>query len=242
MKKKAIEVKDWIKNRDESAKSRLKTSSAVQRKPFKPMNEGQEDYLEAIKSSIITFCIGPAGSGKTYIPCAYAAELLLADKIKQIVITRPTIGCGKTLGFLPGDLRGKFDPFLGPIFQSFADFMSKAEIEKFIAEERIVIIPIEYMRGLTLKNCVIIVDEANNCSTTDLKMILTRIGDNAKMIISGDINQSDLTPGRIPPLLRVMDKLEGNNAISHIELLPEDVVRHPLIAWIENALYEPLQN
>lgn len=233
--KKVKEINTWEELRDKSVQERFVEQQ------IKPKTKNQALYIKNIETSTVSFCIGPPGSGKTFLPCALAIKALKKGDIQQIIITRPAVECGRGLGFLPGGLKEKFDPYLGPIYQAFAHFLSKADIEKYIKEEKILIVPLSLMRGLTFKNAYVILDEANNCSYIELKMFLTRLGENSKLIISGDIRQSDLTPNRYPPLLNIMKKLKGHKDISHTQLTSSDVVRHPLITWIEDQLYEEFE-
>lgn len=233
--KKVKEVNSWEDLRNKSVQERFVEQQ------IKPKTKNQALYMKNIETSTISFCIGPPGSGKTFLPCALAIKALKKGEVQQIIITRPAVECGRVFGFLPGGMREKFDPYLGPIYQAFAHFLSKQEIEKLIAEEKILIIPLAFMRGLTFKNSYVILDEANNCSYIELKMVLTRLGENSKLVISGDIRQSDLTPNRNPPLVQVMRKLKGHKDISHTQLTNSDVVRHPLITWIEDQLYEEFE-
>lgn len=235
-KRKEIEIKDWVKERDKSTEERFKKNI-----DFKPLNDGQRFYVEAIKKSIITFGIGPSGVGKTYIACAIAAKMFLAGEIDRIVLSRPLVQCDEELGILPGSISEKVNPYLAPVLDCLSDFFNKYELEKLIFEEKIIICPLALMRGRTWKRSFIILDEANNATRNQLRMLLTRIGEGSKMVISGDVTQSDLMPGKEPPLLDIIRLLKGHKDIARIQLLAEDIVRHPLIQWIEDQLYEPLK-
>ncbi len=200
-------------------------------------------YLEAIDKSTITFCLGPAGTGKTWMSCGRAIEMLQAGQVDRVVVTRPMVSCGEDLGFLPGDISGKIGPFVQPAFDAFGDFLSKEELEKFITKKAIHVVPLAVMRGLTFKNAVVILDEAQNATFPQLRMLLTRFGASSKVIINGDPTQSDLNSSECP-LMRVIHRLQANaelpdKPISIIRMGREDTMRHELIQWLDEVLAVP---
>ena len=192
----------------------------------------QKRYLEALEPANIIFVTGPAGTGKTYLAVAYAVSCLKKNIIKKIIITRPAVEAGEKLGFLPGDLKEKVDPYLIPIYDALYEFMGKETIDKFIEKGVIEIAPLAYMRGRTLEDAYVILDEAQNTTDNQMKMFLTRLGFRSKMIITGDISQIDLPRNTTSGLIRALDILEGVKGISFIHLSAMDVVRHPVVQRI----------
>lgn len=200
-----------------------------------PKSEGQAKLMQAIDASNLILALGPAGTGKTYIAIAKAVEALRAGQIGRIVLCRPAVDAGENIGFLPGDMEEKLAPFLRPLYDALQDRMSAKQVKQMIAEGQIEIASVGFMRGRTLNNCFVVVDEAQNCTYTQLKMILTRLGWNSKMIVTGDPAQSDLLP-EMSGLATVADKLTAVEGVPVVKLGQKDVVRHPLVAKMLDVL------
>ena len=192
----------------------------------------QKVYLEMLKKSNIIFAIGSAGTGKTYLGVAYAISQLKKGTIKKIIITRPVVEAGEKLGFLPGDLKEKVDPYLIPIFDALEEFIGKESLTKLMEKGNIEIAPLAYMRGRTLDNAIIILDEAQNTTKAQMKMFLTRLGFNSKMIITGDITQIDLPNHQGSGLIEATSILKKIKGIDIVEFIQDDVMRHPLVSKI----------
>jgi len=195
---------------------------------------GQHRYVEAIRRNDIVFSIGPAGTGKTYLAVAVAIDHLKTEKVKRIILTRPAVEAGEELGFLPGDIQAKVSPYLRPLYDAIFDMIPAAEFEKLIEHGRIEMAPLAFMRGRTLNNSFVILDEAQNTTSIQMKMFLTRLGFNSKAVITGDVTQVDLE-GQASGLITVQDVLTAIDGIDFIYLDKEDVVRHPLVARIIDA-------
>ena len=201
----------------------------------------QREYLRNILSHDITFGIGPAGTGKTYLAVACAVDALERDTIKKIVLTRPAVEAGERLGFLPGDLAQKVDPYLRPLYDALYEMMGFEHVAKLIERHVIEVCPLAYMRGRTLNNAFVILDESQNTTPEQMKMFLTRIGFGSKAVITGDITQVDLPRGTASGLAQVVKFLEGVEGIGFTWFSPRDVVRHPLVQRIVEA-YEAWEN
>jgi phosphate starvation-inducible PhoH-like protein len=206
----------------------------------KPKTDGQKRYIEAILQHDLTFCTGPAGTGKTYLAVAAAASMLKHARIKRIVLARPAVEAGERLGFLPGDMQAKVNPYLRPLFDSPHDMMEFEQVKRFMINDVIEVIPLAFMRGRTLNDSVIILDEAQNTTASQMLMFLTRLGHNSKMIITGDTSQVDLPRDTSSGMIDAMQKLKGINGIALVELERADIVRHRLVQNIVNA-YEKQQ-
>ena len=204
-------------------------------KPVKPKTLGQKDYVDAIRENMITFGIGPAGTGKTYLGMAMAITAFRQQEVQRIILTRPAIEAGEKLGFLPGDLQSKVDPYLRPLYDALFDMLGAENFQKHQERGDIEVAPLAYMRGRTLDNAYIILDEAQNTTPAQMKMFLTRIGFGSKVIITGDLTQKDLEEGKKSGLEDAMRVLRGVEGISFVELTSADVVRHPLVQRIVNA-------
>lgn len=213
-------------------------------KPIKPKTLGQKKYIDEIKRKMITFGIGPAGTGKTYLAMAEAINAFKSDEVSRIILTRPAIEAGENLGFLPGDLQSKVDPYLRPLYDALYQIMGAesylANVEKGLIE----VAPLAYMRGRTLDNAFIILDEAQNTTPAQMKMFLTRIGFGSKVVITGDLTQKDLPHGNVSGLEVATRVLSGIDEIAFVTLTSQDVVRHPLVQKIVMAYdkYENKQN
>ncbi|MCR4956290.1 MAG: PhoH family protein [Lachnospiraceae bacterium] len=204
-------------------------------KPVKPKTLGQKDYVNAIRKNMIVFGMGPAGTGKTYLAMAMAITAFKNEEVNKIILTRPAIEAGEKLGFLPGDLQSKVDPYLRPLYDALYQIMGAESFLKNMEKGLIEVAPLAYMRGRTLDNAFIILDEAQNTTPAQMKMFLTRIGFGSKAVITGDATQKDLSPGTVSGLdvaLKVLKSVEG---IGICTLTSDDVVRHPLVQKIVNA-------
>ncbi|MPZ52028.1 MAG: AAA family ATPase [Acidimicrobiia bacterium] len=204
-------------------------------KLVRPKTKGQHTYLAAIKENTLTFGIGPAGTGKTYLAMAAAVEALLSGSVRRIVLTRPAVEAGERLGFLPGDLTAKVDPYLRPLYDALWDMLGPEETTKLSDRGMIEIAPLAYMRGRTLNDAFVILDEAQNTTPEQMKMFLTRLGFNSKMVITGDVTQTDLPDGRSSGLVIVESILSGIDGVSFVRLGARDVVRHRIVASIVDA-------
>lgn len=202
---------------------------------IRPKTHGQQVYMSAIRENTLTFGIGPAGTGKTYLAMAAAVDALVNGSVRRIILTRPAVEAGERLGFLPGDLTAKVDPYLRPLYDALWDMLGPEETASLIEKGTIEIAPLAYMRGRTLNDACVILDEAQNTTPEQMKMFLTRLGFNSKMIITGDVTQTDL-PGDRRSGLRVVQKiLKDIPGVSFIELSSRDVVRHRIVASIVEA-------
>ena len=205
------------------------------KKVLAPKTLTQRRYLDAIEHHDLTFGIGPAGTGKTYLAVAMAVAALLAKRVSRIVLTRPAVEAGERLGFLPGTLQDKIDPYLRPLYDALYDMIEAEKVEKLLERNTIEVAPLAFMRGRTLSDAFIIIDEAQNTSSEQMKMILTRQGFNSRMVVTGDITQIDLPAGRRSGLIEVMDVLRGVEGISFVQFEERDVVRHSLVQRIVRA-------
>jgi phosphate starvation-inducible PhoH-like protein len=202
---------------------------------IRPKTDGQKRYVEAMMAHDLTFCIGPAGTGKTYLAVAAAASLLKRGMAKRIVLARPAVEAGERLGFLPGDMQAKVNPYLRPLFDALHDMMDFEQVKRFMVNDVIEVIPLAFMRGRTLNDSVIILDEAQNTTPSQMLMFLTRLGHNSKMIVTGDTTQIDLPEDVDSGLIDAMKKLRGVKGIGTVELERGDIVRHRLVQNIVNA-------
>ncbi|MBI9021490.1 MAG: PhoH family protein [Verrucomicrobia bacterium] len=200
-----------------------------------PRTAGQQIYLDAIRNNAVTFGLGPAGTGKTYLAMACAISALLNDEVSRIILTRPAIEAGEALGFLPGDLQQKIDPYLRPLYDALHDMLPAGEIEKLMERGVIEVAPLAYMRGRTLNHAFIILDEAQNTTTKQMLMLLTRLGFDAKAVITGDPTQIDLPDRKNSGLLEAEIALQKIADLAFVELTDDDVIRHPLVQKIIRA-------
>lgn len=210
-------------------------------KPIQPKTLGQKRYLELIKSNDITFGIGPAGTGKTYLAVAMAVKAFKRDEVSKIVLTRPAVEAGESLGFLPGDLKEKVDPYLIPLYDALFDMFGPEKFAKYLERGFIEVAPLAFMRGRTLDNAFIILDEAQNTTPEQMKMFLTRLGFGSKAVITGDLTQTDLPNKKQSGLLQATKILKDVEGIGSITLNDKDVVRHELVQRIIRA-YEKFDN
>ena len=204
-------------------------------KPVKCRTFGQKRYMEAIDKNTVVFAIGPAGTGKTYLAMAKAVVALKNKVVSRIILTRPAVEAGEKLGFLPGDLQSKVDPYLRPLYDALYEFMGPDAYHKMVENGTIEVAPLAYMRGRTLSDSFIILDEAQNCSMEQLKMFLTRFGEGSKVVVTGDVTQIDLPEERKSGLKRISEILSSVEDIAVVELSNKDVVRHKLVKDIVKA-------
>src|SRR5438067_3409322 len=205
------------------------------KKVLAPKTVMQRRYLEAIERNDLVFGIGPAGTGKTYLAVAMAIQALVAKRVSRIILTRPAVEAGERLGFLPGTLQEKVDPYLRPLYDALFDMLESDKVEKLLERNTIEVAPIAFMRGRTLNDSFIILDEAQNSTPEQMKMVLTRQGFNSKMVVNGDITQIDLPSGKRSGLLDAVDVLKGVEGISFVHFDERDVVRHCLVQRIVKA-------
>lgn len=210
-------------------------------KPIKAKTMGQKTYVDSIRENTIVFSIGPAGTGKTYLAVALAVDALRKKQVNKIILTRPAVEAGEKLGFLPGDLQNKVDPYLRPLYDAMGDMLGGEGYQKYLEKGAIEIAPLAYMRGRTLDDAYIILDEAQNTTPEQMKMFLTRIGFGSKAIITGDITQIDLPDGKRSGLKEAARILKEIESLSFVYLTAKDVVRHPLVQKIINA-YEKFEH
>lgn len=204
-------------------------------RPIRVKNVGQSNYLNSVKKNDIVFGVGPAGTGKTFLAVAMAVSALRKGEVKRIVLTRPAVEAGENLGFLPGDLKEKVDPYLRPLYDSLYTILGVEHTGRLMERETIEIAPLAYMRGRTLDDAFVILDEAQNTTIQQMKMFLTRLGFGSKMIINGDITQIDLPRGTKSGLIHGTNVLRNVDAIGQIQFGADDVIRHPLVSEVINA-------
>lgn len=229
----------------EQAITLLMTASSTDERPqeilrsrgrsIRPQSAGQKAYVEAIQRSTVVFGLGPAGTGKTYLAMAQAVSSLLSGQVRRIVLTRPAVEAGENLGFLPGTLTDKIDPYLRPLYDALGDMMDPDALPKLMASGAVEVAPLAYMRGRTLNDSFIILDEAQNTTLAQMKMFLTRLGFNSKVVVTGDASQIDLAGERSSGLLVIEDILSGIDDIEFCHLTSADVVRHRLVGQIIDA-------
>ena len=210
----------------------IKIARTYNGKLIYPKTLGQKSYYYALKNNDVVFGIGPAGTGKTYLAVVFAVAALKNNEVKKIILTRPAVEAGENLGFLPGDLKEKVDPYLRPLYDALYDMLGVEQTEKLMEKGVIEIAPLAYMRGRTLEDAYVILDEAQNTTDNQMKMFLTRLVFRSKMIVTGDISQIDLPRNTTSGLIRALDILEGVKGISFIHLSAMDVVRHPVVQRI----------
>ncbi len=196
---------------------------------------GQAVYVKAMRENELVFGLGPAGTGKTYLAVAAAIDLLMAGKVERVILSRPAVEAGERLGFLPGDLRDKVDPYLRPIFDALNDMLPADQLQKRLASGEIEVAPIAFMRGRTLAHAFVILDEAQNTTPVQMKMFLTRLGEGSRMVVTGDPSQVDLPVGARSGLADALEALRGLDNIAVVRFTEKDVVRHPLVARIVGA-------
>ncbi|MBE9010657.1 PhoH family protein [Pseudanabaenaceae cyanobacterium LEGE 13415] len=209
---------------------RTRRGEAVRAKTFR-----QRQYIQAVRTHDLTFCIGPAGTGKTYLAAVLAIQALLSNQYERLILTRPAVEAGERLGFLPGDLQQKIDPYLRPLYDALYEFVEPEKISGLMERGVIEVAPIAYMRGRTLNNAFVIIDEAQNTTPAQMKMLLTRIGFKSKMVVTGDLTQTDLPSQQESGLAMAQKILKSIDTIAFCNLTKSDVVRHPLVQRIVEA-------
>ena len=204
-------------------------------KPITARTENQQLLVKAFENNDLVFATGPAGSGKTFVAIALAVKALKNKEVRKIILSRPAVEAGEKLGFLPGEMKDKLDPYLQPLYDALQDMIPAAKLKEYMELNIIQIAPLAFMRGRTLNDAVVILDEAQNTTTHQIKMFLTRLGMNAKMIVTGDVTQIDLPPSTTSGLIQAMQILKGVNGIGKIEFTKKDIVRHKLVQRIVEA-------
>ena len=207
----------------------------LRKRAVRARTAGQDAYIRALKRNTLVFGSGPAGTGKTWLAVAHAVHLFERKEVDRIVLSRPAVEAGERLGFLPGDMREKVDPYLRPIYDALFDLMDARIVERALQTDEIEIAPLAFMRGRTLSNAVVILDEAQNTTSMQMKMFLTRLGENSRMIVTGDPSQTDLPPGQTSGLSEALQLLDGVEGVGQVHFGNEDVVRHELVARIVAA-------
>lgn len=205
------------------------------KKIIRVLTPGQKLYVDAIEKNHIVLAKGPAGTGKSYLAIAVGINMLKNNKVKKLILTRPVVEAGEKLGFLPGDIQQKVDPYIRPLYDFLEELLGQERLSKYIEKNIIEVAPLAYMRGRTFKEAFILLDEAQNTTPMQMKMFLTRFGDGSKMVVTGDITQTDLEGGRISGLIHAWEILKGINGIAFVELTEEDVVRHDIVKEIIKA-------
>jgi phosphate starvation-inducible PhoH-like protein len=207
----------------------------LRKRPVRARTAAQDTYIHALKRHALVFGTGPAGTGKTWLAVAYAILLFERKEVDRIILSRPAVEAGERLGFLPGDMREKVDPYLRPIYDALFDLMDARIVERALQSNEIEIAPLAFMRGRTLSNAAIILDEAQNTTSMQMKMFLTRLGENSRMIVTGDPSQVDLPPGQTSGLAEAVRLLDGIEGIGHATFTAQDVIRHELVGRIVEA-------
>ena len=205
------------------------------KKKIFPRTAGQAAYFKLLRDHEVVFGLGPAGTGKTYMAVAWAVDFLKRRQVERIILSRPAVEAGERLGFLPGDMKEKVDPYLRPLYDALYDMMPSDKVDRMIANGEIEIAPLAFMRGRTLSNAFVIIDEAQNTTPVQMKMVLTRLGEDSRMVITGDLSQIDLPSGQLSGLSDAVNRLDGVKGIGITRLSGEDVVRHPVVARILKA-------
>ena len=200
-----------------------------------PKTSGQAAYVQSIRDHDLVFCVGPAGSGKTYLAVAMAINALRQEQVRKIVLVRPAVEAGERLGFLPGDLLAKVNPFLRPLLDAMSEILDFEQVKRYMEKDIVEIVPFAFMRGRTLNNTFIILDEGQNTTVTQMKMFLTRLGNGSRIVVTGDTTQSDLPAGVVSGLLDAIERLQGIDGIAHVKLSGSDIVRHRLVREIVKA-------
>jgi len=203
-----------------------------------PRTHGQSEYVQCIRENDLVFCVGPAGSGKTYLAVAMAVNALRKEEVKKIVLVRPAVEAGERLGFLPGDLLAKVNPFLRPLLDALNEMLDYEQVKRYMERDVVEIVPLAFMRGRTLNNTFIILDEGQNTTVTQMKMFLTRLGNGSRIVVTGDPTQTDLPAHVTPGLEDAIKRLSGIEGIGHVRLTGRDIVRHRLVKEIVKAYDE----
>lgn len=210
-------------------------ASLSNNRAVRPRTDGQSRYVQAMKDNDVTFAIGPAGTGKTYLAVGVAVNMLRQGAVRRIVLVRPAVEAGEKLGFLPGDIAAKINPYLRPLFDGLNDMMEPDQVHRYIASDIIEVAPLAFMRGRTLNQSVVILDEGQNTTIPQMKMFLTRMGNGSKIIVTGDITQIDLERNQRSGLIDAIQRLENIDRVAIVYLSEHDIVRHPLVQKIVKA-------
>jgi phosphate starvation-inducible PhoH-like protein len=216
----------------------IKITTSARKPPVVARSGGQRQYVEAIQKYDVVFGIGPAGTGKTYLAVAMAVAALKKEQVTRIILTRPAVEAGEALGFLPGDLQEKITPYLRPLYDALRDMLEPDEIERLISRQTIEIAPLAYMRGRTLGNAFVILDEAQNTTTEQMFMLLTRMGPNSKCVVTGDVTQVDLPSNKRSGLVEALQALKNTSGVAIVYFTERDVVRHELVRAIISAYHQ----
>ena len=236
-----VDALRWALNGNQDAPGAGAATIDTWKKKIAAKTKGQQNYLDVLRSNEVVFGLGPAGTGKTYMAVARAVEALKKREVERIILSRPAVEAGERLGFLPGDMKEKVDPYLRPLYDALYDMMPADKVDRMLVSGEIEIAPLAFMRGRTLSNAHVIIDEAQNTTPVQMKMVLTRLGQDSYMVITGDLSQIDLPDGQpsgLAEAVRILDNIRG---VGIIHLSGEDVVRHPVVARILQA-YEAGQN
>jgi phosphate starvation-inducible PhoH-like protein len=207
----------------------------TRKKTIVPRSATQIEYMRALGSKEMIFALGPAGTGKTYLAVAQAVSQLITGSVQRLILSRPAVEAGERLGFLPGDMKEKVDPYMQPLYDALNDFFPPKQVQKLIEERQIEIAPLAFMRGRTLSNAFVVLDEAQNATTMQMKMFLTRLGEGSRMAVTGDLSQIDLPAGQRCGLADAVETLDGVEGVSMIRFTEADVVRHPLVGRVVRA-------
>lgn len=234
----AVRLSDGQETQDEEETSLADIVLKTKKRHIYPRSATQAKYIQEMMKNEMVFGLGPAGTGKTYLAVALAVSMMLEGKIDKIVLSRPAVEAGENLGFLPGDLKDKVDPYLRPLYDALYEMLPAEQVDKKLAVGEIEIAPLAFMRGRTLSNAFVILDEAQNTTPMQMKMFLTRLGENSRMVINGDLSQVDLPRGVISGLKDALDTLDKVQGISSVTFSAADVVRHGLVAKIVKAYEE----
>lgn len=224
------------RRRNKQKRVRGNPTSGFKPRAVEGRTEGQKGYIKAILDNYIVLCHGPAGTGKTHIAAGMAAQLLCKRQVERIVICRPVVGAGKDIGYLPGTMEEKVGPYLMPLFDEFSSYLEVKTLHQFLAERIIEIVPLSMMRGRTFNDSFVILDEAQNAVRMEFKLMLTRLGVNSKMVLTGDLGQSDLPDREAGSFASVIERLKGLEGVVSVELKTQDIVRHHLIGELERRL------
>jgi phosphate starvation-inducible PhoH-like protein len=227
---------------DHQTEENSEISIPTKRRIVFPRSARQAEYIKMMQTHDLVFGLGPAGTGKTYLAVAYGVSLLLSGEIDRIILSRPAVEAGEKLGFLPGDMREKVDPYLRPLYDALHDMLPVEQVAKYMSNGEIEVAPLAFMRGRTLSNAFVILDEAQNTTPIQMKMFLTRLGTNSRMVITGDLTQIDLPAGVLSGLKDALRALEGVSEIGCLVFGEEDVVRHPLVSKIVYAYDQYTKN
>ena len=221
--------------RPESAVGEIRIDVLAPGRTVRPRTRGQADYVRAIQKNDLVFCIGPAGTGKTYLAVAMAVAALKAGSVRKIVLTRPAIEAGERLGFLPGDMQAKVNPYLRPLYDALIDMIALDQVGRYMESDLLEVAPLAYMRGRTLDHAFIILDEGQNCTSKQMKMFLTRLGSSSKCVVTGDVSQTDLPANEVSGIKEATGLLQDVRGIGFVHLTQADIIRHRLVQDIVDA-------